>query len=158
MDEAVTGGELTSEKVIDKKPSSNNSYSYNSISLAKKDVLPTPSASQMLTDPLYNRAAKALGVDTVHSWNNYSEKVAKLVDWAKKETGYTDNEKLVGWLYSQLKSAPSMGSKRIDDLYIFSRLKTPTKARTITKTVVKKVYVKQKMSQEDMVNRLIQGI
>lgn len=147
---------------FDKKPRvfTQNPYDYNSVSLHKNKDTYTPSAEQMIADPTYNLAGKALGVDTVHDWNRDYDKVAKIVDWAREQTGLTDSEKLSSWIYAQLRNAPAMGGKRIDDLYIYSRLKAPTKApvRTVTKTVIKKVYVKREMSQEDMVSRLIRGI
>lgn len=146
---------------FDKKPRvyTQNPYDYNYIALRKKDENPTPSASEMIVNPIYHSAAKALGVDTIHDWNKYYDKVAKLVDWAKEKTGYTEAGKLSEWIYSQLNYAPAMGGKKIDDLYIYSRLQTkPKKEPVKTKTIVKKVYIKQKMTQDEMVNRLIRGI
>lgn len=144
---------------FDKKPRvyTENPFSYNSISLNKNRENPTPTASQMIVDPIYNQAAKALGVDTVHDWNRYYDKVAAIVEWAKKETGYKDPEKLASWIYSEVKKTPAMGTKKIDDLYIYSRLKKPTVVAK-PKTIIKKVYVKEKLSQNDMVKRLIQGL
>lgn len=146
---------------FDKKPRvyTQNPYDYNSVSLHKNKDYPTPSASEMIVNPLYNSAAKALGVDTIHDWNRYYDKVAKIVGWAQEKTGYKDSGKISEWIYSQLRNAPAMGGKKIDDLYIYSRLQTPAKKQTVkTRTVVKKVYVKEKMSHQDMVNKLIQGI
>lgn len=141
---------------FDKKPRvyTQNPYDYNSVSL-KKESNYTPTAEQMIVNPVYNQAAKALGVDTVHDWNRYYDKVANLVDWAKSETGYTDANKISEWIYAQSKKAPLMGGKKIDDLYIYSRLKTEEKPKVRTKVVVKKVYVKQKMTQDEMVKNLI---
>lgn len=145
---------------FDEKPRvyTQNPHDYNSISL-KKDLPATPSASEMLVNPLYNKAAKALGVDTVHDWNRYYDKVATLVDWAKQETGYIEPEKIASWIYSQIKFAPSMGARKIDDLYIYSKLKSKAKVpvKMITKTVIKKIYVKEKLSPEEMTKRLIYG-
>lgn len=117
----------------------------------------SPTASQMLTDPIYNRAGRALGVDNMHSWYKNHEKIKILVEWAKKETRFEDSDRLSSWLYSQTKQAPSMGGTKIDDLYSYFRLKTP-KQPAKTKIITKKVYVKQKMTQDEMVNRLIQGM
>lgn len=141
---------------FDKKPRvyTQNPYDYNSISLKKTDDL-TPSASEMVLNPVYNLAGKALGVDMAHDWNRYYDKVKILVDWAKKETGYSDANKISEWIYAQLKKAPSIGPRKIDDLYIYSRLKTDQKPKVKTKIVVKKVYIKQKMSQDEMLKKLI---
>ena len=144
---------------FDKKPRvyTQNPFDYNSVSL-KKDSSYTPTAEQMIVNPVYNQAAKALGVDTVHDWNRYYDKVASLVDWAKEQTGYTDAGKISEWIYAQLKKAPLMGGKKIDDLYIYSRLKTEEKPKVRTKVVVKKVYVKQKMSNEEFSKRFINNL
>lgn len=99
-----------------------NPYEYNSVSL-RKDVEYTPTASEMIADPLYNKTAKALGVDTVHDWNLFYDKVAKIVDWAKQETNLTDINDLVNFIYQQSSIAPTMGGRKIDDLYMYFKLK-----------------------------------
>lgn len=111
---------------FDKKPRvfTENPYDYNSVALHKNKDNPTPSASEMIVNPIYNKAAKALGVDTVHDWNRYYDKVAKIVDWAVEETGIKDAGALAEWIYAQIKNVPAMGGKKIDDLYIYSRLNT----------------------------------
>lgn len=145
---------------FDKRPKvyTQNPYSYNAVSL-KKDSEYTPTASEMIVNPLYNQAGKALGVDTIHDWNRYYDKVQKIVDWAKEESGFTDSEKLVSWIYRQSQKVHSLGARRIDDLFIFSKLKTPEKKpkKVEPKVIIKKVYVKEKLSTEEMVNRIING-
>lgn len=149
---------------FDSKPRvyTENPYSYNSVSL-KKDVDYTPTASEMLVNPLYNQVGKALGVDTIHDWNRYYDKVKKIVEWAQKETNYQESEKLVSWIYEQSQKATPLGAKKIDDLYIYTKLKTPektikkVKAKVKPKVIVKKVYVKQKLTTEEMVNAIIKG-
>ena len=146
---------------FDKKPRvyTKDPYAYNEVSL-KKDTEFSLTAQNMITDPLYNMVGKSLGVDTIHDWNRYYDKVQEIVEWAKKETGYKDKDLLVSWIYGQVGKTTSLGAKRIDDLYIYSKLKQPKreikfKPKVKTKVVVK--YVKEKLTTEDMVKRLIKG-
>lgn len=95
-----------------------NPYSFNQVAL-KKDkvsVLPVKTADQMITEPTYNAVGKLLGVDTVHDWNKYYDKVYTIVEWAKKH-GVTELDSIVKWLGDKSREVPSLGSKRIDDLY-----------------------------------------
>jgi hypothetical protein len=141
---------------FDRKPRvyTQNPFSYNAVSL-KKDTTYTPTAGEMIVNPLYNQTGRVLGIDTIHDWNRYYDKVQKIVEWAKTETGYTETDRLVRWIYDQSQKTDSLGAKRIDDLYIYSKLKTPEKIKP--KVIVKKVYIKEKLSTEEMVKRIISG-
>ena len=110
---------------FDKKPRvyTDNPYAYNSVSLAKKqDTVPTPSAEQMITDPTYNTIGKFLGIDTVHDWNRYYDKVFTVTKWAKEKSGTNDIAKLMKWISSKSGTIPNMGSKNIDSLYLYARM------------------------------------
>lgn len=141
-------------------------YDYNSVSLSKK-VDYMPSADQMITNPVYNSVGKFLGIDTLHDWSAQSDKVKMLVDWAETKTGKNDMNSIMDFLNGALNAAPSFGMnhKRIDQLYMYAKLnmggQTKAPQRPVeqpVKTVIKKVYVKQKMTQDEMVNRLIRGV
>lgn len=111
-------------KQFDNKPRKVASpYDYNSISLARK-VEYTPTADEMLTNPTYNTVGKFLGVDTIHDWSKYSDKVKVLVDWAEAKTGTKDMNGIMNFLNGALNAAPSFGmhSKRIDQLYLYAKL------------------------------------
>ncbi len=110
-------------QAFDKKPRVASPYDYNSISL-NKQVDYTPTADQMITDPVYNTIGKFLGVDTLHDWSKYSDKVKTLVDWAQVKTGKKDMQGIMDFLSGALNAAPSFGmnNKRIDQLYIYARM------------------------------------
>lgn len=55
-------------------------YDYNVVVVTKKPDY-TPTADEMITDPVYNTIGKFLGVDTLHDWGKYSDKVKTLVEW-----------------------------------------------------------------------------
>ena len=111
---------------FDKKPRvfTENPYAYNSVSLKKFKVEATPSlsASELLTDPTYNTIGKFLGVDAIHDWNKYSDKVYAITEWAKARSGETKIEKLMSWIGKQAKLVPNMGAKEIDNLYLYARI------------------------------------
>ena len=111
---------------FDKKPRvfTENPYSYNSVSLKKFKVEATPnqSASELLTNPTYNTIGKFLGVDAIHDWNKYSDKVYAITEWAKAKTGTDKLDKLMGWIGKQAKLVPNMGAKEIDNLYLYARI------------------------------------
>lgn len=100
-------------------------YSYNAVSLKKYPVraVAIASAEQMITNPTYNTIGKFLGVDTVHDWNQYYDKVFTITEWAKKKSGGDDMNKLMKWLSNKSKTTPNIGGgKTIDSLYLFARL------------------------------------
>jgi hypothetical protein len=100
-----------------------NPFSYNSISLNKeKAEIPTQSAEQMISDPVYNSVAKFLGVDTIHDWNKTYDKVYAIVEWAKKEANLSEPEQIMMWIAEKVRTIPSVGNKNIDNLHIFAKL------------------------------------
>jgi hypothetical protein len=64
---------------MDDKPKvyTENPFSYNFVSLnkSKVDELPTPSATQIIANPLSNAVGKNLGVQNPHDWNEVYDKV-----------------------------------------------------------------------------------
>lgn len=117
-------------KRFDKKVKvyTSNPYSYNAIS--KKTDRPTTStsqtANQMITNSTYNSIGKFLGVDTLHDWGKYYDKVYLITEWAKSKVG-DNNLKIMKWLTNKLNYVPTMGAKRIDDLHIAARLEMEKK-------------------------------
>ena len=111
---------------FDRKPRvyTENPYAYNSISLKKEKPNSSPSATaeEMITNPTYNTIGKFLGIDTVHDWNQYYDKVFTITEWAKQKSGQKDMGKLMKWISSKSRTVPSMGGKNIDNLYLFARL------------------------------------
>lgn len=110
---------------FDKKPRvyTQDPYSYNAVSLKPRVVTnPTATAEQMITSPLYNTIGKFLGIDTVHDWNRYYDKVFVITEWARRNAKDSDTNKLIKWIGNKAKTLPSVGDKRIDNLYLFARL------------------------------------
>lgn len=109
-------------RAFDNKPRvyTENPYSYNYVSL-KKEYRITPSASQMVSNPLYNSVGKVLGLDTNKEWNQYYDKVFVVTEWAKKKVG-DDIRKIIKFISEKSKTIPSMGARRIDDIYIHAGL------------------------------------
>jgi hypothetical protein len=115
---------------FDKKPRvyTENPYSFNQVAkrIVQKrhiEATPTQSADQLITHPTYNTVGKFLGVDTVHDWNKYANKVYEIVEWAKFKSGEDDISKLLKWIGQKSKSVPSFGqAKRIEELYLFAHL------------------------------------
>lgn len=107
---------------FDKKPRvfKENPYSWNAVSLNKSQNY-TPSASEMVANPLYNAVGKALGLDTAKEWNQYYDKVFSISEWAKKKAG-GDIQKVVRLIADKSRLVPTMGARRIDDLYIYISL------------------------------------
>lgn len=101
-----------------------NPYSYNYVSLKKEKpaVLPTATAEEMIVNPTYNTVGKFLGIDTVHDWNRYYDKVFVITEWAKKKSGFDDMGRLMKWISDKARTVPSIGEKNIDNLYLFARL------------------------------------
>lgn len=101
-----------------------NPYSYNAVAL-KRDRVPaiaTATSEQMITNPTYNTIGKFLGIDTIHDWNRYYDKVFTITEWAKKKSGVTDTGRLMKWISEKSRTVPSMGGKNIDNLYLHARL------------------------------------
>jgi len=115
---------------FDKKPRvyTENPYSFNQVvkRMAEKkraSVVATQTSEQMITNPTYNTVGKFLGVDTVHEWNKYSDRVFEIVEWAKWKSGTDDLTKLIRWIGEKSRSVPSFGqAKRIEELYLFAHL------------------------------------
>jgi len=105
-----------------------NPYDYNSVSLKKEKVSITPSqtANQLIINPTYNAIGKFLGVDMLHEWDKYYDKVYTIVEWAKLRTGDNIHE-IMKWLDHKARTLPSVGNKTIDNLYIFARMKLEEK-------------------------------
>lgn len=105
-----------------------NPYTYNMV--AKKNtqqpLSTTQTATQMITNPIYNSIGKFLGVDTIHDWGQYYDKVYLITEWAKQKVG-EDKMKIMKWLTNKSRQVPSMGAKRIDDLHIAARLEMERK-------------------------------
>ena len=97
-----------------------NPFAFNSVSLKKQDkeIKLTQSASDLITIPEYSNAGRILGIDMARDWNEYYDKIFKIVEHAKRKTGLT-GQKLTSWIYAQANKAPSMSNKKIEDLYIY---------------------------------------
>lgn len=109
-------------KVFTKDP-----YKFNSVSLKKSEVVATPTASQMATDPLYSAIGKVLGVDVAKEWNKYYDKVYEIANWAKRKTKTSDMTKIIKFITDQERRIPSFGARRIDDIHIYVNLSQSTK-------------------------------
>lgn len=106
---------------FDKKPRvyTEDPYSFNSISLKKVQPV-SQTAEALISNPLYNQAGKILGVDTVHDWNLHYDKVQKIVDWAKKKVDSDKPEALFRFIYTKMNQIPSIGTSKLNDLYIYT--------------------------------------
>lgn len=99
-----------------------NPYAFNTVAKKKvQSITQTQTATQMITDPMYNSIGKFLGVDTIHDWGQFYDKVFTVTEWARKKVG-NDNFKIRKWLTTKLNNTPSMNEKRINDLYIAAQL------------------------------------
>jgi hypothetical protein len=81
-----------------------------------------PTAEQMVTDHTYNLVGKVLGIDTKKEWNMYYDKVYQIVEWVKGKLNTNKVETIVKYISERARSVPTMGARRIDDLFIFSKL------------------------------------
>lgn len=140
-----------------------NPHSFNSVAKEQVDVpiSAVQSASQMIATPIYNEVGRILGVDKLHEWGMYYDKVHEIVEMAKQRTKSTDTKTLTEYIYRQLNDSPTLGNKRIIDVHTYLKMggHTPTpRARTITKTIVKKVYIKPKENTEQFVNNWMKGV
>lgn len=104
---------------FDRKVHTKNPYDYNTISLNRQQPI-TPTANQMISDPLYNSVGKLLGLDTTKEWNQYYDKVYTISEYAKKKA---KKGKILDYIRNLSTTVPSMGSRRIDDIYIHINLK-----------------------------------
>lgn len=155
-------------QAFDKRPRvyTENPYSFNSVAKRQAEkrmeerVKTSPTANQMITDPLYNQVAKSLGVDTIHEWGMNYDKVYEIVELARQKSGITDSTKLSEWIYRQIGTAPSLGNKKINDVYIFLKMGGQAKPKVVTKTVVKTVvkHVKPRETTEQFVENWMKRI
>lgn len=64
---------------FDQKPRvyKENPFSFNAVAKKQAQAQSSTSltATQMITDPLYNEVGKTLGVDTIHEWGLHYDKV-----------------------------------------------------------------------------------
>ena len=97
-------------------------FDHNVVSRKKDDGLPSKTASDMIAEPIYNYLGKFLGVDTTKEWDLHYQKVYTIAEWAKKETGTDDIEGLMAWLSDKAKTLPTVGNKKMDDLYLFAKM------------------------------------
>lgn len=110
----------------DKKPIvyTEDPFSYNYISLTKSklDEMPTPAASDVIVNPLYNAVGKSLGITNPHQWNQVYDKVHLITEWAKERSGTADPAELLKWISDKGRTVPSMGNSKINDIYAHIRL------------------------------------
>ena len=95
-----------------------NPFNHNTISLKKREIGLTQSASDLVANPEYSGVGRILGIDMAHDWGHYYDKVFKIVEIARKKTGFK-GDKLIKWIYRQANSAPQVSNKKIEDLYIY---------------------------------------
>ena len=93
------------------------SYNYISLNKSKVDKLPLPVLEAVKTDPVYFAVGRALGVENAHDWPKYYDKIFTIAEWAKERTQSKDPETVLKWVENASNYAPSMGSKKINDLY-----------------------------------------
>ncbi len=111
-------------KKFDKRPRT-DPFSFNAISLKKANenkVKLVPSAEQMVTDPLYNSVGKVLGIDTKKEWNIYSDKIFTITQWIKTKYKLDTADSILRTISNLSTRVPSMGVRRIDDIYIYTKL------------------------------------
>lgn len=104
------------------KARSKNPHDYQSAQA--KPVNTTPTAFEMITNPLYNTVGKFLGVDTLHDWERNYDKVETIVRWAKKKTGSDKIETIVNFLNGASQFAPTfdMNHKKIDQIHLYAHM------------------------------------
>lgn len=109
---------------FDKKPRvvGDDPYSFNSVSLKRKDVRLVPTAEQMIVNSTYNAVGKFLGLDTRHEWNEYHDKVFEIVEWAKKKSGVSETSKLIRWINHMKNRIPNLSDKVITNLYLSAHM------------------------------------
>lgn len=97
-------------------------YAYNTVAKKQVSVPPVQTAQEMISNSTYNTIGKFLGVDTVHDWNRYYDKVYTVVEWAKQKSGSNNLYNLMKWISHKSRTVPSVGNRRIDDLHLFAKL------------------------------------
>lgn len=110
---------------FDSKPRvyTENPFSHKAVSMRKKvELTPSMSANELISNPLYNTMGKFLGVDTIHDWNRYYDKVYAVTEWAKSKTNSNELPVIIKWITERVKKTPNMGSKEIDSLYLQARI------------------------------------
>lgn len=130
-------------------------YTENEVKTLSERTGATLTATQMITEPLYNRTGKLLGVDSIADWSKNYDKIYKIVEVAKEKLKTDDIEKILPWLYKQVNAAPNITNRKLDDLNVYLILGKEEKPKTkvITKTVVK--YIKPKNTVDNFVNNLM---
>jgi hypothetical protein len=110
--------EKVKNKVFTKNP-----FDHNSISIKDHEsVASIPTASEMIASPTYNQIGKILGVDTLHEWGIYYDKVYEVTKLAEEKSQITDTARLSSWILDQMNNAPSLGGKRINDVHIYLKV------------------------------------
>ena len=124
MDEQPVTEEQPKEKVVKVYTEDPFSYNYVALNKSKVDELLVPTANVVMTDPLYYRVGKSLGIEDPHDWNRFYDKIFTIAEWAKERVGDNDPEKILDWIKNASNYCPSMGSKKINDLYNHMRMST----------------------------------
>lgn len=97
-------------------------YEYNSVSLEqRRTATASPSASDMAANLTYNLVGKSLGIDTSKEWNQYYDKIYRIVEWAKTHAKTKDTAKLIKFVADLGRRVPTMGARRVDDIYIYTK-------------------------------------
>lgn len=101
-----------------------NPYDYTSVAFKRgaKDIQLTQTASQLIADPLYNAVGKAFGIDMIHEWNQYYDKVYTIVEWAKLRSGAKDSLGITQALKKLNNESPMLARRQIDNLYIMAKM------------------------------------
>lgn len=105
--------------VVKPKVYTEDPFSYNYVALKKSKVsdIPVPSVDQLVSVPLYNELGHLLGIDNVHDWAKYYDKVFTIAEWAKERSGYTDTSDVKKWIADNILGQPSLGAKNIENIY-----------------------------------------
>lgn len=82
----------------------------------------TPSAAKMQMIPEYSLIAKMLGIQDKGDWNQYSEKLAYIVNWAIDRAQSSDIGLITDAIKEKLNVAPQVNEKRINDLWVACKL------------------------------------
>lgn len=101
-------------------------YDWNYLTLEKKKqenkVKLTPTAAQLATNFNFILVAKFLGIETKADFNHFYDKVADIVRWAADRTGSNEVHILIDTMKEKLNTCPSMNDRRINDLWIATKL------------------------------------
>ena len=88
----------------------------------KKDGQRMPAATEMIMDRTYNTVGKMLGVDTLHDWGKYYDKIHTITEWAKQSMESDDPAEIILWIGEKARQLPNLGASNIDNLNLFARL------------------------------------